>query len=107
MFFASVYSFIETGASYMEFLIAAPVISKAVQTNLHIKGKKAQCESVQKALKEAAGKQIIFIAVFAVLISAVCTAVTDIQVLVPLVLCLLCRYNFLYAGGAKPWRCQW
>ena len=86
MFFASVYSFIEAGASYMEFLIAAPVISRAVGAGCILKGRRLNV-SQYESLEKGSGKQIIFIAVFAVLISAACTAVTDIQVLVPLVLC--------------------
>ena len=86
MFFASVYSFIEAGASYMEFLIAAPVISRAVGAGCILKGRRLNV-SQYESLERGSGKQIIFIAVFAVLISAACTAVTDIQVLVPLVLC--------------------
>ncbi len=86
MFFASMYSLVEAGASYMEFLIAVPVISRTVGAVCILAGRRIEV-SQYESLERGSGKQIIFIAVFAVLISAACTAVTDIQVLVPLVLC--------------------
>ena len=86
MFFASVYSFIEAGASYMEFLIAVPVISRTVGAVCILAGRRIEV-SQYESLERGSRKQIIFTVCFAGLITAACTAVTDIQVLVPLVLC--------------------
>ena len=86
MFFASMYSLIEAGASYMEFLIAVPVISRAVGAACILAGRRLNV-SQYESLERGSRKQIIFIAAFTVLITAACTAVTDIQVLVPLALC--------------------
>ena len=86
MFFASIYSLIDAGVSYMKFLIAAPVISRAVGAGCILKGRRLNV-SQYESLERGSGKQIIFIAVFTVLIAAACTAVTDMQVLVPLALC--------------------
>lgn len=86
MFFASMYSLIDAGVSYMEFLIAAPVISRAVGAGCILKGRRLNV-SQYESLERGGMKHIIFIAVFTVLIAAACTAVTDMQVLVPLALC--------------------
>lgn len=86
MFFASMYSLVETGAAYMEVFIAVPAISRTVGAVCILAGKRLNV-SQYESLERGGVKQMIFIVIFAVLISAACTAVTDIQVLVPLVLC--------------------
>ena len=86
MFFASMYSLVETGAAYMEVFIAVPAISRTVGAVCILAGKRLNV-SQYESLERGSVKQIIFIVIFAVLISAACAAVTDIQVIVPLILC--------------------
>ena len=86
MFFASMYSFIDAGAAYLELFIAVPAISRAVGAGCILACRRLNV-SQYESLERGSVKQIIFIATFAVLISAACIAVTDIQVIVPLVLC--------------------
>lgn len=86
MFFASMYSFVETGAAYMEVFIAVPVISRTLGAVCILAGRRLNV-SQYESLERGSVKQIIFAVCFAVLISAACAAVTDIQVIVPAALC--------------------
>ena len=86
MFFASMYSFIDAGAAYLELFIAVPAISRAVGAGCILACRRLNVSQYEN-LERGSVKQIIFIATFMVLISAACIAVTDIQVIVPLVLC--------------------
>lgn len=86
MFFASMYSFIEAGSAHLEVFIAVPVISRTVGAGCILAGRRLNVSQYEN-LEKGSMKQIIFIAVFAVLISAACIAVTDMQVITVLVLC--------------------
>lgn len=86
MFFASMYSFVETGAAYMEVFIAVPAISRTVGAVCILAGKRLNV-SQYESLERGGVKQMIFIVIFAVMISVACTAVTYIQVIVPLIVC--------------------
>ncbi len=86
MFFASMYSLIEAGATHMEFLIAVPVISRATGACCILAGKRLDVSQYEN-LDKGSFKQITFITVFAVLISAAFTVIADIHIIVPLVLC--------------------
>ena len=86
MFFASMYSIIEAGWAYMELLIAVPAVSRAVGAGCILAGRRLDVSQYGN-LEKGGRKQIIFIAVFTVLITAACAAVTDIHVIIPLALC--------------------
>ena len=75
-----------SGGEHMEFLIITPVISRAAGSCCILAGRRLDVSQYEN-LEKGSTKQIIFIVVFTVLISAVCAAVTDISVLAPAVLC--------------------
>jgi adenosylcobinamide-GDP ribazoletransferase len=86
VFFAAMCSIASSGSDHMEFLIITPVISRAAGSCCILAGKRLDVSQYENLERDSA-KQIIFIVIFTVLISAVCIAVTDISVLAPAVLC--------------------
>ena len=86
LFFASMCDIAASGGDHMEFLIITPVISRAAGSCCILAGRRLNVSQYEN-LEKGSTKQIIFIVVFTVLISAVCVAATDISVLAPAVLC--------------------
>ena len=86
MFFASVYSWLENGAAYPEILIAIPVLSRTVGSICILKGSRLETSQYQN-LDAAGAGQIVFVVLFTAAAAATCVRLTDIQALVPVLLC--------------------
>ncbi len=86
LLFAAMCGIAASGGEHMEFLIITPVISRAAGSCCILAGRRLDVSQYEN-LEKGGAKQIIFIVIFTVLISAACIAVTGISVLAPAVLC--------------------